>query len=561
MKRIRKILLGCSLRAYLISYLELLVSSASLPKSTQQSVTRDSGRFSAVLCLIAVMVFQQPARAGVVAWWRFENGTAGQAATGDGTILDSSDNGLNGSPVLGPVYASNVPAATIPLTGDTNLLSMSFDGSQSRVFIPDYSQLALTNSLTLEAYIFVRVAAGGPFSVSQIIFRGDDRGYLDPYTLYLSYSHIEFQIDDEAGNRVAIATPDVTFNVWHHVAGTLDGATGTMRLYVDGILMATRNTTVRPFANLTGANPGLGIGNLQSGNYAEYFNGLIDEARISDKALSPDEFLIAPATPPPALRITAISKQGNDIRVTWTGSGGQSNVLQSTKSAAIASYNTNFTDISPVIVLSGVGASTTNYLDPGVAYAPVLSAPSGNNVTTSTVPSTVDCSGADTRGITDSLGRALPIGSLLMLGSFSISEPTIQSNFFANNVAAIMSNFTPYATSFKVGDGTSLPASWSVTRSAAGFDGQQIYLLAIDKPTFAAATHLGIYTAPSWVFPSGGGTNTIDLADVTDFVIGAQSGPLTINLPVGGATFTFDDTARLNVLPGRILFYRVRLAQ
>jgi hypothetical protein len=97
-------------------------------------------------------------------------------------------------------------------------------------------------------------------------------------------------------------------------------------------------------------------------------------------------------------------------------------------------------------------------------------------------------------------------------------------------------------------------------RSAAGFDGKQIYLLAIDKPTFAAATHLGIFTAPSWVFPSSGGTNSIDLADVTDFVLGAQSGPLTINLPLGGETYTFDDTARLNVLPGRILFYRVRLA-
>jgi T5SS/PEP-CTERM-associated repeat protein len=262
----------------------------------------------------------------------------------------------------------------------------------------------------------------------------------------------------------------------------------------------------------------------------------------------------------PPFQITAITKQGNDIRVTWNCEGGQSYFLQSTKAAAIAGYTTNFANISPVIVVSGVGVSTTNYLDPGVVYAPILPAPSGNNVSTSVVPSTVSISADNTRGITDSLGRALPIGSLLMLGSFSISEPAIQSNFFANNVAAIMSNFTLYATSFKVGDGTSLPASWSVMRSAAGFDGKQIYLLAIDKPTFAAATHLGIFTAPSWVFPSSGGTNSIDLADVTDFVLGAQSGPLTINLPLGGETYTFDDTARLNVLPGRILFYRVRLA-
>jgi hypothetical protein len=77
----------------------------------------------------------------------------------------------------------------------------------------------------------------------------------------------------------------------------------------------------------------------------------------------------------------------------------------------------------------------------------------------------------------------------------------------------------------------------------------------------AAANHLGIFTAPSWTFPADGSQTNIDLADVTDFVIGALGGSLTINLPVGGETYTFNDTARLSVLPGRFLFYRVRLPQ
>ena len=38
-------------------------------------------------------------------------------------------------------------------------------------------------------------------------------------------------------------------------------------------------------------------------------------------------------------------------------------------------------------------------------------------------------------------------------------------------------------------------------------------------------------------------------------------GTLTINLPLGGATYTFADTARMSFLSGRILFYRVRLVQ
>lgn len=132
--------------------------------------------------------------------------------------------------------------------------------------------------------------------------------------------------------------------------------------------------------------------------------------------------------------------------------------------------------------MSNVSESTTNYLDVGAAYAPVLPAPSGPIGTTSGVPSTVHISAANTRGSADSLGQALPVGSLLMLGRFSVSESTIQSNFSAGHLHAIMSAFIAYSTSFAVGDGTGLPASWDISRSAAGFDGQKIYLLAVDKP-------------------------------------------------------------------------------
>jgi hypothetical protein len=96
----------------------------------------------------------------------------------------------------------------------------------------------------------------------------------------------------DGGALLSITSPDVTLNAWHHVAGTLDGSTGAMRLYVDGVLMSQTTTAMRPFAPLTGPLPGLGIGNVQSGNYSEYFPGLIDEVRISDTALTPDQFLI-----------------------------------------------------------------------------------------------------------------------------------------------------------------------------------------------------------------------------------------------------------------------------
>jgi T5SS/PEP-CTERM-associated repeat protein len=312
----------------------------------------------------------------------------------------------------------------------------------------------------------------------------------------------------------------------------------------NGSIYALNGTTLNFYGPVV--NNGLINGTM---GYLQFLSGVQNNGTIVPSAAS-------------ALRITSITRQGNDISVSWICVGGNTYALQSTKSTAmIAEYATNFADASPIIVTSGTGLSTTNYLDVGAAYAPMLTAPGGTMVTTSVAPSTVYSSAVETRGIADSLGHALPVGSLLMLGAFSISESTIQSNFTAGNISAIMSNFTLYATAFAVGDGTALPASWDVSRSAPGFDGQQIYLLAVDAPTLATANHLGIFTAPSWIFPSGGGTNTIALENVTDFVIGAQGGPLTINLVLGNETYTFNDTARLSVLPGRILFYRVRLVQ
>jgi large repetitive protein len=69
-----------------------------------------------------------------------------------------------------------------------------------------------------------------------------------------------------------------------------------------------------------------------------------------------------------AFAITAVAKQGNDIRVTWNCGGGYTNILQSTQTAAAAGYSSNlFFDVSPLIIMGGVGQSTTNYLDIGAA--------------------------------------------------------------------------------------------------------------------------------------------------------------------------------------------------
>lgn len=228
----------------------------------------------------------------VVADWRFQEGAAGQLATG--TIVDSSGNGLNGTAFNRPVYSSNVPFASVPQTGRQDDVSLALNGTNQRVFVPDSPSLALTHSLTIEALVYVTAVPKD--SQGYVFFRGDDRGGLDPYTLAIqSWGNsvaANFNIDDASGHSANVSAQLPGLDQWVDIVGTLDDATGVMRLYVNGAVAAATATSVRPFAVLDAAlNPGIGIGSTQSPNFGQFFQGLVNEVRICNVALTPDQFL------------------------------------------------------------------------------------------------------------------------------------------------------------------------------------------------------------------------------------------------------------------------------
>jgi len=246
-------------------------------------------------CFVAIATFACSivASASTVAYYRFEEGNAGATAAGSGSIVDSSSNGLNGTPSGGPEYSSNRPS-----TPFVNGLAMDFGGVSQMVGIPDYPQLRLTSSLTVEAYVNVREVRAG--YGQYIVIRGDDRNSLDPYTLQVQIvgnnpPQYTFGVTNSSDSAAAVGAPIPGMNEWHHVAGVLDDGTNELRIYVDGTLQASASANgVRPFETLdAGQTPGLGIGNVPDPNYprVSIFNGLIDEVRISDEALAPGQLL------------------------------------------------------------------------------------------------------------------------------------------------------------------------------------------------------------------------------------------------------------------------------
>ncbi len=248
---------------------------------------------NSVFVVVGVLGLAFPAGAGTVAYWRFDEGVANTTATGINAVLDSSGNGLNGTPVNGPVYRADLPPGAPP----SDKLSLGFDGaSAQRVGLPDNPKLALTHSLTLEAFIKAGPLQPGTGGFGVIVMRADDRPGLDPYVLGIQSpgNVVSFQIQD-ANNQTAYLSAPIPYGQWLQVAGTLDDATGAMKLYINGVVVDSMTTAIRPLGPLdANYSPGLSIGEDYTGQYGECFNGLIDEVRISDVALSPIQFVPEP---------------------------------------------------------------------------------------------------------------------------------------------------------------------------------------------------------------------------------------------------------------------------
>jgi hypothetical protein len=220
----------------------------------------------------------------------------------------------------------------------------------ARVFIEDNPAFYLTNSLTLEAFIRYDGQPSGAYW-SQIILRGDDRIGLDPYFLALDPNGaLGFGVEPEVPDTISwlVSPLPIERGVLLHVAGTLDGVTGQQKLYINGQEVASTNTTLRPFGRLDPSqNPGLGIGNVQSPNYNEYFDGVIADVRISDVALEPRQFLFAPCV------ITEVSPAADGIRMGWASLTNRHYQVQWTPELSPASWSS----VGPVID----GNGTTNY--------------------------------------------------------------------------------------------------------------------------------------------------------------------------------------------------------
>ncbi|HXJ55654.1 MAG TPA: LamG-like jellyroll fold domain-containing protein, partial [Verrucomicrobiae bacterium] len=221
------------------------------------TVTVSDGTNSAGSSFVLTVI--PPTSPGLVAAYSFNEGSGP-------TVADGSGRGNTGT-------VSNTTWSTNGKYGN----ALVFNGSNSRVTIPDAPSLRLTNGMTLEAWVNPSVVSK---SWRDVIYKGNANYYLAATTSTGNGK-------PAVGGTFGGANADVTWvnvlteNTWSHLAGTSDGT--TLRLYLNGTQVASRGQTG---LILTSANP-LEIGSDTV--LGQPFQGLIDEVRVYNRALSATE--------------------------------------------------------------------------------------------------------------------------------------------------------------------------------------------------------------------------------------------------------------------------------
>ncbi|WP_240528884.1 family 43 glycosylhydrolase [Streptomyces humi] len=200
--------------------------------------------------------------------------------TAGNIAVDSSGHGYHGTYVRTPAFGTGVKGGSFKMSGDA--------ASSPYVKIPN-GVLKNADSVTVSTYAkwkggdsFQWLFGLGPDSDKYLFATPSNGGS----SLYSAITKASWSAESKL-----TAGSQLTPGQWKHVTVTLDGATGTMVLYVDGIQAARTTTSIKPSELYDASKEYTGYIGRSLYSADPYFGGEVDDFRIYDRALSAAEVM------------------------------------------------------------------------------------------------------------------------------------------------------------------------------------------------------------------------------------------------------------------------------
>jgi len=205
---------------------------------------------------------------GEVGWWRFDEGSGIQ-------VIDSSGMGNTGTLSLGTL--GNTTPANAWVEGVSGG-ALSFDGADDFVDVGNSSILQPAIG-SVQAWVHLREHKG------QVIWTGSTGGAARRHGSIdmISSGIVRLYISNNVSAQIVENITIIPLNRWVFLTGTWNGT--RVKIYIDGILDRNEEQTIVPAGTIHAKR----IGALNPPAFPLAFNGIIDEVRIYNRALSASE--------------------------------------------------------------------------------------------------------------------------------------------------------------------------------------------------------------------------------------------------------------------------------
>ncbi len=239
-----------------------------------------TNRFILLLLLVSIftnLAAQVNLNAGLVAYYPF-----------NGNANDESGNNNN---------ATTVKATFIPDRFGKPNSACYFNGKNNYIRIPDDASLHFKKGFSISAWVMVKGFYEGTCHGNRIIMKGSTDYLNGNYMLTFDDNHSTkggncYTNDPDkkrqsfyAPNAAPITNDYIVTDKWYSLTYTYDGSNALF--YVDCKLQGKGTISNYNFSN----NYDLFFGKMDNSQYPYWFNGLLDEVRMYNRALNKDEIL------------------------------------------------------------------------------------------------------------------------------------------------------------------------------------------------------------------------------------------------------------------------------